>query len=1160
MDLSTSMRYVMVRADAEAALSRTTLSVEHVFLGLLKLSEVKAEEIAPKSRHKVAIDEDIKAVRALFEERGLDTSALRHLLRRILVRDRNAMDGGQQALAVLLAKAAENAEEAGQDFIWGAVTLKAIVAAPTPVLRELLQSGAEEHKAVTNTSGRAEKSDEASESADIEPDVSFLSKLTDSIRKMRYTLLSGVHGQDHAVHAFAEGMFSAGVLAAADTKRRRPRAIFVFAGPPGVGKTFLAEQAADALNIPFKRFDMSGYSDHHQHVNLVGYAPSYKEAKAGTLTSFVKDNPECILLFDEVEKAHLNTIHLFLQILDAGVLHDDFEDEDVAFKDAVIIFTTNAGRQLYEGEGQRNAAGLPRQTILNALETDKHPQSGAPFFPAAICSRLATGWPLMFNHLQAHELEKISAAEFKKFCGLFEKQYGITVSADALLPTTLLYAEGGLVDARTLRARTELFFKNEIFKVSALFTNDSLTRIFSELKQIDFTVETDKLPDDVTPLFHDADKPEILIFGNNALGETCAAQMPRYVVHYTTRPETAYTIAGERDLRMALLDIAGGGKSEENALAATQAGMERSDAQAGTISAFDNVPMAADVLKHGREFFLTIRERLPELPVYVLESSHMPIDGELLLAFVKAGARDKIVLPENGFDVFAEQTTTIMNQLYMQKVAAALAAERKALSYETAPKLSADKKSMTIRLRQLSLKRSLSAEDSGEVLTDVEKPKTLFTDVIGAASAKDELLFFINFLKNPKKFVAQGLKPPKGVLLYGPPGTGKTLLAKAMAGESDVAFIPAVASAFVTKYQGSGPEAVRKLFQRAKRYAPSIVFIDEIDAIGRARGRSNAGHGEEMALNALLTEMDGFSVDPKRPVFVLAATNFDIEEGKGGMGTIDAALARRFDRKVLVDLPDQADRRKYLEMMLNKRPGHEVTQKMIEQQAGRSTGMSLANMEAVLELGWRTASKKGVPLNDDILAESFELVRHGEKKDWGRDYLERVARHEAGHAYLCHAAGKTPAYLTIVARGDHGGYMEYSAEERSPLQTRDQLLGRMRIALGGRAAEIIYYGEQNGLSSGASGDLQQATSIARAMICSYGMDNVFGLAVLSQEEATKGPLAEKIIQRIAAIIKEEMAATIEALTKARPRLDALVERLLEKNKLDSAEIKELLSE
>ncbi len=1144
MDLNTAMRYVMMRAQAEAASNGTGLFPEHLFLGLLKLAEVTADEVAPASRHKLEMNEDIRQVASQLKSAGIDTGAARQKLRRIL-RSEQLTGSGEAAIADLLTKA----EALGDGSVITAHHfLQVMIKTPTAILAAILPAQQQSQPVNEPKQEQTPLPEEAG--------IAFLPKLTERIRNMRYTLLEKVHGQDHVVHAFAEGMFNAEVLAAADETRKRPRAIFVFAGPPGTGKTFLAEQAAEALAIPFKRFDMSNYADHQAQTNLIGYAPSFKDAKPGQLTGFVSDNPHCILLFDEVEKAHLNTIMLFLQVLDAGILHDDFTDKTVSFRDSVIIFTTNAGRQLYEGDHKANAAGIPRQTILNALETDTHPQTGKPYFPAAICSRLATGYPMMYNHLSAHNLEKISAGEFNRFCKLFEKQYGINVDANKLLSTVLLFAEGGQVDARTLRAQTELFFKNELFKLCQLW-GDNIGAALEKLKTIHFEVNTQNLPENVAPLFHNPEQPEILLFGDMSIAERMKMQISTVAIHHAPTIDDAFKLLGERNINFVLLELSADEPFSDDPMA-TRLSLPASEEKQDTIHIFDHIPSASASLQKSRRFFKLLHERMPEMPVYLLETGKLNIDSELLTAFVRAGARGKLTYSSGDSSVFAEDITEICAHTYLQTVAAGLAAQHKVLSYETAPTLSADKTIATIRLRELALRRAVSADDSKNILDEAEKPKVRFSDVIGAAGAKEELQFFINYLKSPKKFTSLGLKPPKGVLLYGPPGTGKTLLAKAMAGESDVAFIPAVASSFVTKYQGSGPEAVRELFGRARRYAPAIVFIDEIDAIGRARGGPGSSHGEEMALNSLLTEMDGFSVDPKRPVFVLAATNFDVEEGKGGMGTIDAALARRFDRKILVDLPNKDDRRHYFEFMLNKRKNHQVTEEMINRLAGRSTGLSPANLESVIELASRMAAKKNTVIGDELLEEAFELSRHGEKKDWGHQYLERVARHEAGHAYMCFLAGSTPSYLTIVARGDHGGYMEHAADEGSPLKTKEELLGRIRTSIGGRAAEIVYYGEKDGISSGASGDLQNATQVARTMICAYGMDEEIGMAALSNEEATKGPMAEKITRRISQIIEQELKTTVATIAQGKPKINKLVEQLLEKNKLTKEEMEALL--
>jgi ATP-dependent Zn protease len=191
------------------------------------------------------------------------------------------------------------------------------------------------------------------------------------------------------------------------------------------------------------------------------------------------------------------------------------------------------------------------------------------------------------------------------------------------------------------------------------------------------------------------------------------------------------------------------------------------------------------------------------------------------------------------------------------------------------------------------------------------------------------------------------------------------------------------------------------------------------------------------------------------------------------------------------------------------------------------------------------------------LEEAFEINRHGEEKDWGFEYLTRVARHEAGHAYLCYLGGSTPNYLTIVARGGHGGYMEHADTESSPLQTKEALLSRIRTALGGRAAELVYYGDEGGLSTGASGDIESATRIAKAMLATYGMDEDFGLAALSPKELENGNFAEAR-QKVNEILKEQLSGSVAAVRKGKNKIDKLVKALLEKNKLTKEEMEAVL--
>jgi cell division protease FtsH len=448
-----------------------------------------------------------------------------------------------------------------------------------------------------------------------------------------------------------------------------------------------------------------------------------------------------------------------------------------------------------------------------------------------------------------------------------------------------------------------------------------------------------------------------------------------------------------------------------------------------------------------------------------------------------------------------------------------------------------------------------------------------FGDVAGIEGAKLELTEVVDFLKNPDRFTAVGAKIPKGVLLVGPPGTGKTLLAKAVAGEAGVPFFSISGSEFVEMFVGVGASRVRDLFEQAKKNAPCIVFIDEIDAVGRQRGAGLGGGNDEreQTLNQLLTEMDGF--EGNTGIIIVAATNRP--------DVLDQALLRpgRFDRQVVVDRPDYAGRLQILGVHARgKTLAKDVDLDKVARRTPGFTGADLANL--LNEAAILAARRQLTEIAMDEVNDAIERVMAGpEKKD--RVMSERrkrlVAYHEAGHALV---GALMPDYdpvqkISIIPRGRAGGLTFFTPSEdrmESGLYSRAYLENQMAVALGGRVAEEIVYGEDE-VTTGASNDLQQVARVARQMVTRFGMSDRLGPVALGRAQggmflgrdiATERDFSEDtaaaIDEEVSELVDRAYVRAKEVLTTNRPVLDELAELLVKKETVDAEELQELLIE
>ncbi|NUM25852.1 MAG: ATP-dependent zinc metalloprotease FtsH [Candidatus Buchananbacteria bacterium] len=455
-----------------------------------------------------------------------------------------------------------------------------------------------------------------------------------------------------------------------------------------------------------------------------------------------------------------------------------------------------------------------------------------------------------------------------------------------------------------------------------------------------------------------------------------------------------------------------------------------------------------------------------------------------------------------------------------------------------------------------------------EVNPQDKRNRVTFRDVAGAKEVKEELTEIVEFLKTPRKFISLGARIPKGVLLVGPPGTGKTLLARAIAGEADVPFFSISGSEFVEMFVGVGASRVRDLFRKAKRNSPCIVFIDELDAVGRQRGAGLGGSNDEreQTLNQILVEMDGFDVTTN--VIVIAATNRpDI---------LDAALLRpgRFDRRVVLDAPSIDDREAILKVHSRKKPlGEDVDLRRIAERTPGFTGADLNNLLNEAAIFAARKNKKKIEMLD--ILESIEKVILGpERKSHYLSAEEKkiTAYHEAGHALVAHILPNADPVqkVSIISRGRAAGYTLKMPQKDKYLKPRSEFIDELAVLLAGHVTEKEIFGE---VTTGASNDLREATRIARQLIMQYGMSEVLGprtfgkreeLIFLGKEITEQRDYSEKVAetidQEISKLIDNAMKTALEIVRKHRDKMEEIVRLLMERETLEKEEFEAIFVE
>lgn len=922
-----------------------------------------------------------------------------------------------------------------------------------------------------------------------------------------------VIGQNDVIDKFEKSYFHAEKMINSGNKRKGPRQAYLFAGPSGVGKTFIAEVIANTLGIPYKRFDMSGYSYRDTVTELMGSSTLYKDSKPGVLTNFVCENPRCVLLFDEIEKACKEVVLLFLQILDEGKCFDRYYDKDIDFRNAIIILTTNAGKQLYLNAENENLTLLPDTVVIDALKKDTDPNTKVAFFPPEIISRMSSHTIIMFNHLRADAILKIIKTDLGKQQELLEKTYGYDIEGEKdKLAATALYSMGGRMDARNATALAGKMIDKGLYEFLTLAEEKMEMEGHNGIRRIIWEHDFSEASDEIRQFYFGDKNCVIAIFGQrNEIHDNKLAENNVQIKTTADTEEFMQIIHGENVI-LTVVDYELGMKEKESNLS------------------------IADIQTEGRKMFSNIRKEYKDLPVYILYGKEGYVYSQ----------RDRQMLYRLGVQGFisrenfqAEIFKTYMDTCCQQTMET-LFLRHQRLTYDIRHELDEKQKSGKIVFCNFKLESAFEAEDKELLLSADIKPNTHWDDIRVSKKIKDELTYFIDFLKNPSQYMQAGLRIPKGALMYGPPGTGKTSLARVVATESGVNFLEVGADALVNK----GADEVRRIFRTARKYAPAVLFIDEVDAIGTDRQQTIGN----TALNALLTEMDGFKKVNDKPIFIMAATNLK--------NRIDHALERRFDVAFELGTPNAEGRKWMLEKLICKHENKfNISEEEINSIVERSDGKSFADIENMIETALREAFRSGKPVDDILLDEAFESI-HGEVREVkSLETMKRTAYHEAGHALIQLFYKRIPDYMSIVARGQFGGYVK--SDSSGEYDTKELLLQRISEMLGGRAAEMAC---GYGLTPGASSDLENATKLVTQMVCRWGMyEEEVGLSVISNEQLSCNEEARNLINQI---LSRQLQEAVTIITDKKYVLERLVEAVMnsEKKYLTKKEIEDVYNE
>lgn len=923
-------------------------------------------------------------------------------------------------------------------------------------------------------------------------------------QKMRVALEQKVIGQDDAVSSLCQGYLTASLSAA-----EGPRVIYTFAGPPGVGKTFLAHQLSEQLEIheqtgyEFNVFNMEHYTDQRDGMKLFGSGVQFVDANLGALTRLVRAMPRQILLFDEIEKAHPTVIQSLLSVLDSGMAKDQTSQENVRFDQCIIIFTTNLGYEVLGRNTQSKAL-----SVFDVLKSAKHPANGSSLSPEFV-NRLAKGFTVVFNQLKTNHLIKLAEKELEKHSKVDEQ---ISFQWADNFAGFLLKTLSPDIGIRALKTQTTKLQAHILTSAAGELEHHSSSQLAFQVSSEDMNENSD-----ISLVLLDDDNRTIELFEQHSLKQKVQLCSDIDVLNSVVTRELPDAL---------LIDV--------DTLASS--GLNIADLQSRCSTSLT----------------------LPIFTYRLVDSAKAPKPTassqcvrEHFELCIRSASQDEILRS------LQRVITRIQYYITTEKFLEHMIKRREAIDFNC----SFDKtdNGLLVSFKQTQLKQLVDSQDlTGSELFRMSLPEVKLDQVIGLERAKKRVSEVLDWIKSPHKLNQLGVSIPTGFLFAGPSGTGKTFLAQAVAGESGLPFFAVSAAELSSSNVGGTTENIKKLFAMARKYAPAIIFIDEVDAIAAKRDIASSGGSRDrnLTVNTLLTEMDGFA-SGRDNVFVLAATNYP--------EALDDAMVRpgRFDETIYCDLPNREARTQFFKRFV-QRYELELDSDTIAELVSASRGMSSAELEQVFRevIYQSVGSQKRITI--ELIKQTMIRVTYGTPSEsivLSEQEKLRTAYHEAGHLLISALLfpNQEIQFVTIEPRNQALGFVATREEEEYESYSRQRIGHRLEVLLAGRAAELLLADNPDDISTGASNDIYKATSLAMHAIYEGGLEPSIG--PINVPMITKFEESELVIQAQHAVqkwIMDAEASVIERLGQHRKVLDAIANALYERESLLAEEIKILL--